>query len=271
VCSSTSQCIYTVGYGDGSYSISYFSKERLTITSSDVLDNFLFGCGQDNQGLLNGSAGLLGLGRNKISIVQQAAQKYGLFFSYCLPSTPSSTGHLTFGNSNGVSNTVKFTPLVTVSQDASFYGLGLTGISVGGRQLSIPTSVFSTPGTIIDSGTVITRLPPMAYNELRTAIQESMRGYPMTSPVSILDTCYDFSKNKSVLVPSIAFLFGGVSVDLDHAGVFYMLSSSQACLGFTGNSNASDIVIIGNTQQKRLEVVYDVAGGRIGFGSNGCS
>jgi hypothetical protein len=270
-CSLTSQCIYLIGYGDKSYSIGYFSKERLTITPLDVLDNFLFGCGQDNEGLFNGIAGLLGLGRNQISIVQQAAKKYGLFFSYCLPSTPSSIGHLTFGNGGGVSNTVKFTPLLTLSRGASFYGLGLTGISVGGRQLSIPTSVFSTPGTIIDSGTVITRLPPMAYNELRTAVRESMRGYPMTSPVSILDTCYDFSKNKSVLVPSIAFLFGGVSVDLDHAGVFFILSSSQACLGFAGNNDASNIVIIGNAQQKRLEVVHDVAGGRIGFGPSGCS
>jgi hypothetical protein len=158
-----------------------------------------------------------------------------------------------------------------LSRDASFYGLGLTGISVSRCQLSIPTSVFSTPGTIIDSGTVITQLPPMAYNELRTTVRELMRGYPMTSPVSILDTCYNFSKNKSVLVSSIAFLFGGVSVDLDHAGVFYILSSSHACLGFARNNDASNIVIIGNAQQKRLEEVHDVARGRIGFGLSGCS
>jgi hypothetical protein len=272
-CSSrTSQCIYGIGYGDGSYSTGYFSKERLTITPSNVLDDFLFGCGQDNEGLFNGIAGLLGLGRNRISIVQQAAQKYGQFFSYCLPSTPSSIGYLTFGNDNGgVSNNVKFTPLLTLSQGASFYELGLTGISVNGQQLSIPTSVFSTAGTIIDSGTVITRLPQMAYNELRTTFRKLMSGYPMTSSYHSFDTCYDFRKNNTVSIPKIGFLFGGLRVDLDPVGVFYVVSSSRTCLGFVGNNKTSDIVIIGNTQQKRLEVVYDVVGGRIGFGSAGCS
>ena len=237
------------------------------------MDNFIFGCGQDNEGLFNGIAGLLGLGRGQVSIVQQAAHKYGRFFSYCIPSTSSSTGYLTFGKGNGVSKTLKFTPLLVLSQGPSFYGLNLIGISVGGRRLSIPTSIFSTAGTIIDSGTVITRLPPMAYNALRTAFRELMRNYPMTSPVSsLLDTCYDLSKSKSVSVPHISFLFGGdVSLNLDKVGIFYMLSQSQACLAFAGNGNPRDIAILGNVQQRGLEVAYDVVGGRIGFRSGGCS
>uniref|UniRef100_A0A2N9F2R8 Peptidase A1 domain-containing protein n=1 Tax=Fagus sylvatica TaxID=28930 RepID=A0A2N9F2R8_FAGSY len=244
-CSSSSKCKYLVAYGDGSYTLGYFSKERLTITSSsDVVDNFIFGCGQDNEGLFNGIAGLLGIGRGQVSIVQQAAQKYGRFFSYCVPSTSSSTGYLTFGKGNGVSKTLKFTPLLVLSQGPSFYGLNLIGISVGGRRLLIPTSIFSTAGTIIDSGTVITRLPPMAYNALRTAFRELMHNYPMTSPVSsLLDTCYDLSKSNQF----------------------------QACLAFAGNGNPRDIAILGNVQPRGLEVAYDVVGGRIGFRSGGCS
>nr|XP_023927770.1 aspartyl protease family protein At5g10770-like isoform X1 [Quercus suber]POE91479.1 aspartyl protease family protein [Quercus suber] len=270
-CSTSKKCIYLVEYGDGSFTTGYFSKERLTITS-DVMDNFIFGCGQDNEGLLNGIAGLLSLGRAQVSLVKQTAQKYGQFFSYCLPSTTSSTGHLTFGKGNGVSNTIKFTPMLKLPQGPSFYGLNLIGISVGGRKLSIPTSVFSTVGTIIDSGTVITRLPPTAYNALRTTFRKLMRNYPMTSPISLLDTCYDLSKSKSVSIPHISFLFGGdVSVDLDKVGIFYMLSPTQACLAFAGNSDPSNIAIFGNVQQKGLEVLYDVARGRIGFRPGGCN
>ncbi|KAB1204780.1 Protein ASPARTIC PROTEASE IN GUARD CELL 1 [Morella rubra] len=184
-------------YGDGSFTIGDFSKDRLTITTEDVLDNFLFGCGQDNEGLFKGAAGLLGLGRNQISIVKQAAQKYGQFFSYCLPSTSDSKGHLTFGN-GGVSSTVKFTALQTLSQSQSFYGLDLIGLSVGGTQLSIPKSAFS---------------------------QE-----PSSIPARL----------------------------------------SKVCLAFAGNRNETSIGIIGNTQQRELEVVYDVAGERIGFGKGGC-
>ncbi|KAB1204779.1 Protein ASPARTIC PROTEASE IN GUARD CELL 1 [Morella rubra] len=269
-CSSTLDCVYIIRYGDGSFSVGDFSKDRLTITTEDVLDSFLFGCGQDNEGLFKGAAGLLGLGRNQISIVKQAAQKYGQFFSYCLPSTSSSTGHLTFGN-GGVSSSVKFTALQTLSQRQSFYGLDLIGLSVGGHQLSIPTSTFST-GTIIDSGTVITRLPPTAYSALRKAFREAMRGYPMTSSSSsLLDTCYDLSKNRTVKVPLVSFLFGGgLRVDLEPVGVLYVLRLSEVCLAFAGNSDASSIGVIGNTQQRTLEVVYDVAGGRIGFGPGGC-
>ncbi|XP_050287740.1 aspartyl protease family protein At5g10770-like [Quercus robur] len=271
-CSSNSKCIYVVRYGDRSFTAGYFSTERLTITS-DVVDNFIFGCGQDNEGLFKGFAGLLGLGRGQVSLVQQAAQKYKKFFSYCLPSTISSMGYLTLGKGREVSSFVKFTPLLTLSQGPSFYGLNLIGISVGGQRLSIPTSVFSTVGTIIDSGTIITRLPPTAYSALRTSFREKMRNYSMTSSnSSLFDTCYDLSKSQSVSIPSISFFFGGgVSVDLNKVGILYILSQTEACLAFAGNSNPSDIAIFGNEQQKGLEVVYDVVGRKIGFRPGGCS
>ncbi|KAK9940461.1 hypothetical protein M0R45_017122 [Rubus argutus] len=269
---STGTCIYGIRYGDKSFSIGYFSKDSLTLTSTDLFDGFLFGCGQDNEGLFRGSAGLLGLGRNKISLIEQTAQKYGRFFSYCLPSTPSSTGYLSFGRGNeGPSNNVKFTPLSTVSQGGSFYGLNVVGIIVSGRQLSIPTSVFSSSGTIIDSGTVITRLQATAYNALRDAFQNGMKRYPQAKAFSILDTCYDLSGSNTIDLPTIAFTFGGgMKLDLDASGILYVVSTSQVCLAFAGNSDDSDFAIFGNVQQKRLQVVYDVAGGKIGFAPTGC-
>ncbi|CAB4296505.1 unnamed protein product [Prunus armeniaca] len=180
--------------------------------------SFLFGCGLDNEGLFSGSAGLLGLGRSSISLVEQSANKYNRFFSYCLPSTSSSTGHLTFGD-GGSPNGVKFTKLITSSQSesaASLYGLDLAGINVGGSQLSIAPSVFPSSGTIIDSGTVIKRLPATAYAVLRGAFQEAMKNYTLTMGDSLLDTCYDFSCLDTVSYSKIAFVFGdGLTVDLD--------------------------------------------------------
>ncbi|CAK9150774.1 unnamed protein product [Ilex paraguariensis] len=268
---SASTCLYAIQYGDKSFSIGFFAQEKLTLTSTDVFNTFLFGCGENNQGLFRGVAGLLGLGRDKLSIVSQTAQKYGKFFSYCLPSMPSSTGHLTFGN-NGVPSTVKFTPLSINTQNPSFYFIDLKAISVGGRQLSISPSVFSTTGTIIDSGTVITRLPPAAYSALRTAFRQGMTNYPMTKAVSILDTCYDLSNYTTVNIPNIGFFFGGnLNVDIDSSGILIAATSTQFCLAFAGNNDTSDVGIFGNFQQKTLEVVYDVAGGRLGFGSVGCA
>ncbi|CAN6721316.1 unnamed protein product [Malus baccata var. baccata] len=243
---SASTCVYGQQYGDRSFT--------------------------NNQGLFRGIAGLLGLGRSKISLVGQTAQKYNRFFSYCLPSTSSSTGYLSLGNSDNGRNSVKYTPLTTLSHGASYYSLGLVGINIGGSQLPISTSVFSTLGTIIDSGTVITHLPATAYTALRDAFREAMKRYPTAKSISsLLDTCYDFSGFKTITFPTIGFVFGnGVTVDVDGTGMVVPQSASQFCLAFAGNKDDSSLGIIGNVQQKRLQVVYDVAGGKVGFAPAGC-
>ncbi|KAH7523927.1 aspartyl protease family protein At5g10770 [Ziziphus jujuba] len=272
-CSSiTSTCIYGIQYGDKSFSIGYLSKERITLSPSDVFNDFLFGCGRNNQGLFRGIAGLLGLGRDKISLVEQTAQKYNRIFSYCLPPTSSSTGYLTFGKEDKPASDIKYTPLTTLSQGDSFYGLQLQGISVGGSQVPIPASVFSS-GTVIDSGTVITRLPATAYSAFRSEFRQQMKDYKLitVTPNFLLDTCYDFSGHAEVKIPKISFLFGGgTMVDLDVTGILVVLSKSQICLAFAGNKDDSDIAIFGNVQQKRFEVVYDIVGVRIGFRSAAC-
>ncbi|XP_021900125.1 aspartyl protease family protein At5g10770-like [Carica papaya] len=268
---SSSTCIYGIQYGDSSFSVGFFGKEKLTLTPRDVFNGFLFGCGQNNQGLFGGSAGLIGLGRDPLSLPSQTAAKYNKIFSYCLPSSSSSTGHLTFGAGSTLSRSLKFTPISTFSR-SSFYGLDFTAISVGGQKLSIPTSVFSSGGTIIDSGTVITRLPSTAYAALRNAFRQRMKAYPTAPALSILDTCYDFSGYKTITVPKISFFFsGGVEVEIGSVGILYGSGLSQVCLAFAGNSDDGSVGIFGNVQQQTLEVVYDVGKGRIGFAPGGCS
>ncbi|KAI3508698.1 hypothetical protein L1887_23710 [Cichorium endivia] len=266
----SSTCGYRIRYGDGSNTTGFLAKEKLTLTSDDVIDGFFFGCGQSNQGLFRGDAGLLGLGRGKLSIVTQAAEKYGKVFSYCLPSTASSTGYLTFGSS-GIDSSVAYTP-ISDSQGSSFYGLDLEAIYVGGNKLAISPTVFTTSGMIIDSGTVITRLPPTAYSALRTAFRAKMTRYPLTKGFSIFDTCYDLSKFSTIRIPTVNFVWGGnTKVDIVPEGILLPLSVNQVCLAFAGNRDDSDIGIFGNTQQKTLEVVHDVTAGKIGFAPGKCA
>ncbi|KAL5972282.1 hypothetical protein ACLOJK_041535 [Asimina triloba] len=268
---SSSTCVYAISYGDQSYSLGFFSHETLTVGPSDVFPNFQFGCGQRNRGLFGSTAGLLGLGRDKISFPSQTAQKYGNLFSYCLPSSPTSTGYLAFGGGrNG--NVIKYTTLLTDQNNPSFYFLDLIAISVGGIKLAIPQSVFSTAGTLIDSGTVITRLPPSAYQTLRSAFRKAMSKYPSAPALSILDTCFDLSGYSSITVPKIALLFrGDVQIDVPFTGILLGSGQSQICLAFAGNTDSTDTAIIGNKQQQTLDVVYDVARDRMGFGAGGCS
>ncbi|XP_061964785.1 aspartyl protease family protein At5g10770-like [Populus nigra] len=269
-CSSPT-CLYQVQYGDGSYSIGFFATETLTLSSSNVFKNFLFGCGQQNSGLFRGAAGLLGLGRTKLSLPSQTAQKYKKLFSYCLPASSSSKGYLSFGGQ--VSKTVKFTPLSEDFKSTPFYGLDITELSVGGNKLSIDASIFSTSGTVIDSGTVITRLPSTAYSALSSAFRKLMTDYPSTDGYSIFDTCYDFSKNETIKIPKVGVSFkGGVEMDIDVSGILYPVNGlKKVCLAFAGNGDDVQAAIFGNTQQKTYQVVYDDAKGRVGFAPSGCN
>ncbi|CAL5324973.1 unnamed protein product [Camellia sinensis] len=126
------------------------------------------------------------------------------------------------------------------------------------KTLSISQTVFKTAGSVIDSGTVITRRPPAAYDALKTAFREQMKQYPMAQSAGILDTWYDLSKYNSVKIPPISFLFGGnVELPLDTKGILYPINGSQFCLAFARNMAASDLAIFGNVQQQTLDVVYD--------------
>uniref|UniRef100_A0A1J3JMY1 Protein ASPARTIC PROTEASE IN GUARD CELL 1 n=1 Tax=Noccaea caerulescens TaxID=107243 RepID=A0A1J3JMY1_NOCCA len=267
---SASNCIYGAAYGDRSITVGNLAKEKFTLTSSDVFDGLNFGCGKVNRGYFKGIAGLLGLGRGKLSFPSQTANKYNNVFSYCLPSSARYTGHLTFGSA-GTSNSVKYTPISSLS-GTTFYGINIVGITVGGKQLEIPSTVFSSQRAIIDSGTVISRLPPKAYEALRSAFKERMSNYTATtSPSSVIDTCYDFTGLQELIIPRIAFSFsGGTVVELDLAGILYVFDVSKVCLAFAGNGDTLP-TIFGNVQQKTLQVVYDAPGGRIGFAPNGCS
>lgn len=262
-------CVYGVKYGDQSSTVGFLAQETLTLTPDHVFQNFMFGCGQNNKGLFGRAAGLMGLGRGAFSLVSQTSQVLGDVFSYCLPGTSSSTGHLTIGRS---ATNATYTPMLTGTRDPSLYSIGLSGISVGGTLLPVSSTVFQTAGHIIDSGTVITRLPPSAYSALRSAFRSGMTQYPMAQPLGILDTCYDFSNADTITYPTVRLHFdGGADLPLPAAGIFFVVSLSQVCLAFAGNGNPGDLGIIGNTQQRTAEVIYDVGAQRIGFATGACS
>ncbi|KAL5782966.1 hypothetical protein ACOSP7_007995 [Xanthoceras sorbifolium] len=262
-------CVYKIKYEGGPSSEGYFAKETLTLTSSEVLTDYKFGCGFDQQGNYSRQAGIMGLDRSQVSIVSQTASKYSRIFSYCLPSSSSNTGHLTFG-SHSLPQAIKYTKLITTH--STLYGLGLIGLGLGGKKLSIPESVFKQSGTVIDSGTPLTYLPPTAYTALETAFRDAMSKYPKAPASSDLDVCYDVSKDPQFTVPQFDFYFeDGTQVTIPDKGSIHVYSTSQVCLAMVANQDAKEYTIIGNVAQKTMEVVYDIPGNRIGFALKGCN
>ncbi|EES06163.1 hypothetical protein SORBI_3004G013700 [Sorghum bicolor] len=280
-CSSSGQCQYIAMYGDGSVGTTgTYSSDTLALGSNSntvVVSKFRFGCSHAETGITGLTAGLMGLGGGAQSLVSQTAGTFGTTaFSYCLPPTPSSSGFLTLGAAGTSSAGFVKTPMLRSSQVPAFYGVRLEAIRVGGRQLSIPTTVFSA-GMIMDSGTVVTRLPPTAYSSLSSAFKAGMKQYP-PAPSSagggFLDTCFDMSGQSSVSMPTVALVFsgaGGAVVNLDASGILLQMETSSIfCLAFVATSDDGSTGIIGNVQQRTFQVLYDVAGGAVGFKAGAC-
>ena len=126
--------------------------------------------------------------------------------------------------------------------------------------ISVQPSVFAA-GSVMDSGTIITRLPPTAYAALSSAFRAGMTQYTRARPQGILDTCYDFGSLTTVSVPTVELVFdGGAVVDLDF----------DRCLAFAPSGGASSVGIIGNVKQRTFEVLYDVGRATMGFRAGAC-
>ncbi|KAL2475845.1 Eukaryotic aspartyl protease family protein [Abeliophyllum distichum] len=274
-CTSSNVCVYVTTYGDMSTSIGYLSQDSLSLGSGQALSNFVFGCGQDNEGLFGKSAGLFGLARNNLSMFSQLSTKYGNIFSYCLPTnTPvgkiGSGGFLSIGKTS--SSSKKFTPMLSEPRDPTLYYLKLSAISVAGRKLGVAASDYSVP-TVIDSGTTISRLTTSVYKALRRELVRIISSkYRVTEAYSILDACFKGSFDEiSKIVPTVQLIFqGGADLDLTPHNVIIEVENGTTCLGFADNSGLSDFAIIGNQQQQTFEVLYDLSNSRIGFATGGC-
>ncbi|KAJ4718680.1 Aspartyl protease family protein [Melia azedarach] len=268
-------CNYFVSYGDGSYTRGELAREHLNLGKTSVKD-FVFGCGRNNKGLFGGTSGLMGLGRSVLSLVSQTSSIFGGVFSYCLPSTQAgASGSLILGGNSSVyrnSTPVTFTRMISNPQLPTFYFLNLTGITIGGKQLR--DSGFGKGGILIDSGTVITRLPPSIYRALKAEFVKQFSGFPSAPGFSILDTCYNLSAYQEVNIPLMKLQFeGNAELNVDVIGIFYFVKSdaSQVCLALASLTFDDEIGIIGNYQQRNQRVIYDTKKSQLGIAGESCS
>ncbi|KAJ9184483.1 hypothetical protein P3X46_004203 [Hevea brasiliensis] len=269
VCAANGACVYTASYGDASYSMGYLSQDLLTLTPTQTLPQFTYGCGEDNEGLFGRAAGIIGLARDKLSMLGQLSTKYGYAFSYCLPtatSISSGGGFLSIGNISP--SPYKFTPMIRNPQNPSLYFLRLAAITVGGRPLGVAPAGYQVP-TIIDSGTVITRLPMSIYAPLKEAFVKLMsKRYAQAPGYSILDTCFKGSLKSLSATPGIQMIFqGGADLSLGAPNILLEADKGVTCLAF---ASSNQIAIIGNHQQQTYSIAYDIPASRIGFAPRGC-
>ncbi|CAI0376577.1 unnamed protein product [Linum tenue] len=274
-------CDYTVEYHDRSQSIGVYARDTISLADTESQEGFIFGCAEKVSGDFGRTAGVLGLGQGQFSLLAQTDPNLFSIFCYCLPPTDSGTGVLWFGVQAMESCRPGASKMISLVVDPNNNGLTnyfvkFTGITIGSQRLDFNSLVSSPMSTIIDSGTVVTRLPPAVYSALRAAFRGMMSGYPAAEPTNLLDTCYNLEGREQDWTPPTMVMHFEDSVDvgLDPSAVTLREgdgeSASRVCLAFAGNGDENELTIIGTQQHRGLRVYYDINGQKLAFAAGGC-
>ncbi|KAI3909082.1 hypothetical protein MKW98_013670 [Papaver atlanticum] len=272
-----SPCQFNQTYGgvDSSFSAT-LSQDSLNLGGVGVLSNLSFGCINSVSGHSVPPQGLLGLGRGSMSLVSQLQSLYSGVFSYCLPSFKSYyfSGSLKLGLSGQPKN-IRTTPLLRNPRRPSLYYVNLTGISVGKVLVPVAPGLldFDTTtgaGTIIDSGTVITRFKAPLYTALRDEFRKQV-GKDISS-LGAFDTCF-LATNEDQF-PVITLHFTGMDLKLPTENtLIHSSSGSLACLAMAAaSSNAYSVLnVIANLQQQNFRILFDLTNSRLGISREICN
>lgn len=268
-------CLFNRSYGGDSSFSATLSRDTLTL-GKDVVPNYAFGCISAVTGGSIPSQGLLGLGRGSMSLLSQSGSLYSGVFSYCLPSFKSYyfSGSLKLGPLGQPKN-IKTTPLLKNPHRPSLYYVNLTGVSVGRVNVPIAPELLAFDpntgaGTIIDSGTVITRFVQPVYNAIRDEFKKQVTG-PFSS-LGAFDTC--FAATNEEVAPAVTLHFTGLDLKLPtENSLIHSSSGSLACLAMAAAPNNVNSVlnVIANLQQQNLRILFDTVNSRLGIARELCN
>ena len=266
-------CGFSLTYADSSL-VAALSQDSLAV-AGDVVKAYTFGCLQRATGTAAPPQGLLGLGRGPLSFLSQTKGMYEATFSYCLPSFKSLnfSGTLRLGR-KGQPQRIKTTPLLANPHRSSLYYVNMTGIRVGRKVVPIPAAALAFDpatgaGTVLDSGTMFTRLVAPAYVAVRDEVRRRVGG-----PVSSLggfDTCFS---DPAVKWPAVTLLFDGMQVTLPEENVvIHSTYGTTSCLAMAAAPDGVNTVlnVIASMQQQNHRVLFDVPNGRVGFARERCT
>ncbi|KHN09019.1 Aspartic proteinase nepenthesin-1 [Glycine soja] len=170
----------------------------------------------------------------------------------------------------GQPKSIRTTPLLRSPHRPSLYYVNFTGISVGRVLVPFPSEYLgfnpnTGSGTIIDSGTVITRFVEPVYNAVREEFRKQVGGTTFTS-IGAFDTC--FVKTYETLAPPITLHFEGLDLKLPlENSLIHSSAGSLACLAMAAApDNVNSVLnVIANFQQQNLRILFDIVNNKVGI------
>ncbi|MBA0564800.1 hypothetical protein Golob_009710 [Gossypium lobatum] len=278
-------CNYTQIYLDESKSGGVFVRDTVSIGQDFRIPEFIFLCAEPDKetGDFGEADGILGLGLASsgdkfptFSLATQTANLFGGVFCHCLPSSGNS-GYVYFGEEarERCPFSGTYTRLLrNRASDDSYYFVNLIAITLGQKKVEVPWGIFSSPGTIIDSGTVITHLPSSVYSELSQEFDRLMSEFPPANPSDdgVLKACYNLMDQDNLAIPEMVLHFENLDVNLDQTAVTWKGNNdmSQVCFAFAAKESEEDVTIIGNHQQQKLNMLFNIPDRMLEIGPGKC-
>ncbi|KAA0033422.1 basic 7S globulin-like [Cucumis melo var. makuwa] len=247
------------------------------------------------QGLAKSVKGVLGLGRNQISLPAQIATELGSHrrFSLCL----SSTNGVVFPDSGSpdsvygseISSSLTYTPILTKKIDALLspeYFINVKAIKVDGNRLDLNKSLLDLEeagdgggggGTRLSTVVPYTALESSIFNSLTVAFRAAAAAMNMkeVAPVAPFEACFE-SENMEMTaagpkVPEIELILQSEMVGWKIYGRNSMVKVNDKayCLGFVdGGLKPRNAIVLGGYQMEDIVLDFDIGTSMLGFSSS---
>ncbi|KAJ0260138.1 Aspartic proteinase CDR1-like protein [Hirschfeldia incana] len=267
-------CDYELIYADQSYTKGSFAYETVTLKSTSgqsyVMPETVIGCSHNSSsGSDTSGSGIVGLSWHPTSLISQMGKSMRGTFSYCL--SPGGTSKINFGSNAIVSgNGTVSTPMFQKKKQPGFYYLNLDAVSVGETRVETTGTPFHAVdgNTVIDSGTVLTYLPP-SYCSL---VREAVENFVTAERVTYADGTLCYKTNTMDVFPVITMHFsGGADLVMDKHNT-YMANGKAICLMILCPQMKPDAeeALFGNRAQNNFLVGYDHSSLQISFKPTDC-
>ncbi|XP_078150826.1 aspartic proteinase nepenthesin-1-like [Carex rostrata] len=210
--------------------------------------SIVFSCGTTNTGYYGNSVGYVGLGLGNLSIVSQLNFS---IFSYCFSFDPSDNRFFLGPDvrlHTSSSSSIKLLPNVC---DPALYYVNMTGITVGGKRIDIPSTAYLPQpdgcGGMVDTLGGLPQADASAYD---------------------LDLCFAISpkEDDDMVIPDLTLHFDGADMNPDN---YFMKDSAGKALCLMVVP-AEGISILGNLMQMEMKMVFDIANSVLPFESVNC-
>ncbi|OVA18396.1 Peptidase A1 [Macleaya cordata] len=281
-CDQNNYCRFRLTYQDKDYSNGELALETFTFKSTTggmiSFPRIKFGCSHINNALEhNVQSGLAGLGGGPSSMISQMDSMLDAKqFSYCLVPLDEyssvSTSKLNFGKHADVTGEeVVSTPITTNGRSKTKYYLTFRGFSVGGS-----TFMFIKPiidgNIMIDSATMLTHLPSIVYEALKSKIMDAIDYEPVDYEVEFYDLCYE--DLEDIKPPNITFSFKGGDIILQPFNTFLQNVMHKGirlrCLTIVPIKDGS-YPVFGTFAQTNFAVKYDLENWKVSFKPTDCT